>query len=199
MGSRLLVGFLAVSGCFGQLTQGERDRAMSHLHASRKAFLDSIEGLSEAQWRFKPDAQTWSIAEVAEHIALSEDRMFGLVTQKIMKSPAAPERKAEVEGKDELVMKVIPDRTRKATAPEALVPTGKWPDRAALAAHFRQRRDEAIRYVQTTPDDMRSHFQPHPAVQVIDAYQWLLLMAAHSERHIAQIEEVKAHSAFPKR
>jgi hypothetical protein len=184
---------------FGQLTQGERDRAMSHLHATRKAFLDSIEGLSEAQWRFKPDAKAWSVAEVSEHIALSEESLAGLVRQKILKTPPAPEKTAEVAGKDEIVMKAIPDRSHKATAPEFLRPTGKWTDSRALAADFRQKRDELIRYIQTTQDNLRHHVAPHPAVGPIDAYQWVLLIAAHTERHVAQIAEVKSSPSFPGR
>jgi hypothetical protein len=33
----------------------------------------------------------------------------------------------------------------------------------------------------------------------LDAYQWMLFMAAHSKRHLAQIEEVKADPNFPKK
>jgi hypothetical protein len=32
----------------------------------------------------------------------------------------------------------------------------------------------------------------------IDAYQWLLFLCAHTERHLAQIREVKASAGFPK-
>ena len=60
------------------LTQGERERAMSELHATRKQFLDSVAGLSDAQWNFKPSPDVWSVAEVAEHIAISEDMIFKL-------------------------------------------------------------------------------------------------------------------------
>jgi hypothetical protein len=34
------------------LSRGERDRAMSHLHATRKMLLDEV--TCRAQWRFKP-------------------------------------------------------------------------------------------------------------------------------------------------
>jgi hypothetical protein len=32
----------------------------------------------------------------------------------------------------------------------------------------------------------------------MDAYQWLLFLCAHTERHLAQIREVKANAGFPK-
>jgi hypothetical protein len=33
----------------------------------------------------------------------------------------------------------------------------------------------------------------------LDAYQWLLLISGHTERHLAQILEVKADPNFPRR
>jgi len=31
----------------------------------------------------------------------------------------------------------------------------------------------------------------------LDAFQWLLLLASHTERHVAQIEEVKTQREYP--
>src|SRR6266498_1837330 len=118
------------------LSQGERDRAMSDLHATRKMFLDSVAGLSDAQWKFKPAPERWSIAEVSEHIAISEDTLFERVTKTILATPADPSKKPEVQGKDEMVLKMVPDRSAKFQAPEALRPTNRWPDRQALIDHF---------------------------------------------------------------
>ena len=53
-------------------------------------------------------------------------------------------------------------------------------------------------YVHTTNDDLRDHFGPHPMLGTLDAYQWILLISAHSERHTKQIEEVKADPNFPR-
>jgi hypothetical protein len=33
----------------------------------------------------------------------------------------------------------------------------------------------------------------------MDTYQWLLMISTHSQRHILQIREIKAHSAYPKK
>jgi len=194
----IILGTLILATAFAApLEQGERDRAMSHLHATRKAFLDSVAGLSEAQWNFKAGPDRWSIAECAEHIAVSEEALFGLL-QQTMKSPAAPEKKAEAQGKDEAILRMLPDRSVKVKAPEALQPTRRWPDQADLIAHFKQSRDRNIAYIQTTEDDLRSHFMNHPLLKAIDAYQIMLLLSAHSERHTLQINEVKADPNYPK-
>ena len=141
----------------------------------------------------------WSVAECAEHITLSENFIFDLVTQKLMRTPAAPEKKELVKGKDEFIMKAIRDRSEKFQAPEPLKPaTSQWPTVEAASKEFRARRDAHIAYVQTTGDDLRSHFLDHPAAKTADGYQWLILLSAHSDRHVAQILELKARPDFPK-
>jgi DinB superfamily len=180
------------------LTTAEREAALNSLQATHDAFLKSIAGLSEKQWRFKPAPDRWSVAEVSEHIAVSEAKIFGLVQGTIMKSPLNPERRAEVAGKDELVLQKVPDRSQKAQAPEFLKPTNRWATRQELTKAFEDSRKATMDYVRTTNDDLRDHFGPHPLLGTLDAYQWILLISAHSERHTKQIEEVKADPNFPR-
>jgi hypothetical protein len=96
-------------------------------------------------------------------------------------------------------MKNIVDRSRKAQAPEQLRPTHKWKNAKELVAHFKESRDNTIEYIKTTNDDLRSHVRPHPAFKELDAYQWILLIAGHSERHTMQLNEVKTMAGYPKK
>ena len=182
----------------GSLTQGERDRAMSELHATRKTFLDSVAGLSVAQWNFKPAPDRWSIAECAEHIAKSEDYFFDIATRKMMTSPAAPEKRGQGNARDEEVLKGVEDRSHKAQAPAPLRPTGKL-SRQAVVAAFKKSRDHTIDYVEKTPDDLRVHFAPNSQFHDLDAYQMILVIAGDTQRHVEQIREVKTDPRFPKK
>jgi hypothetical protein len=179
------------------LTPTERESALKSLQATHDAFLKSIAGLSEKQWRFKPAPDRWSVAEVSEHIAISESTIFGL-EQKIMMTPSNPDKRGEVAGKDEIIIQRVPDRSHKAQAPEMLKPTNRWATEADLTKAFEDSRKATMDYVRTTNDDLREHFGPHPVLGSLDAYQWILLISAHSERHTKQIEEVKADPNFPK-
>jgi hypothetical protein len=180
------------------LTAEERAAALTSLQATRDAFLKSIAGLSEKQWRFKPAPDRWSVAEVAEHIAVSESSLLALVQTKFMTSPADPAKRAEVAGKDQVILERVPDRSRKAQAPEFLKPTNRWATEGELTKAFEDSRKATMDYIRTTDDDLRDHFGPHPLLGTLDAYQWILLISAHSERHTKQIEEVKADANFPK-
>jgi hypothetical protein len=198
MKRRLFLGITAAGLLRARvLEQGERDRAMSYLHATRKMFLDSVADVSPTQWEWKPAPDVWSIAQVAEHIALSEDNLFGMVRKTVAGPPADPAKLAETKGKDELVMKTIVDRSRKFKAPESLQPTHRWKTKTELVSHFKDSRDRTIEYVQTTNDDLRAHAASHPAYKELDAYQWILFIAGHSERHILQLNEVKTKPGYP--
>jgi hypothetical protein len=194
----LLAALLCLPPVFAQsLTQGERDRALSELYAGRKQFLDSIAGLTEAQWNFKPAPNVWSIAECAEHITVSDDFLLESLP-KLVKSPAEPEKRAQVKGKDEFILKAMVDRSHKAQAPEMLVPKRRWQTEAALVEHFQQNRDRLLEYVRTTQDDLRDHFIEHPIFKTVDAYQVILMMSAHTVRHTMQLNEVKQAAGYPR-
>src|SRR6267154_6540884 len=76
-----------------------KEELVKYMEQTRQNFLDSVKGLSEAQLKFKPAPDKWSVMEVAEHIALSEDALGGM-TMKVMSDPAA-DKKAQMYGKED--------------------------------------------------------------------------------------------------
>jgi hypothetical protein len=124
---------------------------------------------------------------------------MGLVTEQIMKSPATPEKKEAAKGKDAQLRQQVEDRSTRVQAPEMLKPTSRWATQAELVKSFNTSRDKTINYIQTTQEDLRSHFGPHPILKDLDAYQWITLISAHCARHTDQIKEVKADPNFPKK
>ena len=89
------------------LTQEERQRAVDYMKETEKAFLAAVEGVSDAQWTFKPAPDRWSIAETAEHNAVAEDLIWSRVRE-LMKAPANPEKRADTQGKDTIIFEKIP-------------------------------------------------------------------------------------------
>jgi hypothetical protein len=179
------------------LDQADRKALLDHLNQSSSEFRDSLKGLTAEQWNYKPAPEVWSIAECAEHIALSEGFLRELVEKKVLAAPASPEQAAERKAKDEKVLKMITDRSFKAKAPEPLKPTGQFGTPETALAKFQESRKETIALAKSR-DDLREHAIPHPALKELDAYQWLLYLSGHTMRHTAQIHEVKANAGFPK-
>ncbi|MBZ5724509.1 MAG: DinB family protein [Acidobacteriia bacterium] len=180
----------------GSMTLDERAYLLQQLESSKKEMLASIEGLTAAQWKFKPAPAVWSVEECAEHLILAEDYIFK-GAQQVLQTPAVPRPEKSTAEVDQKFVTGVKDRSRKATAPEAIVPSGKFATPADAAREFTARRDKTIEYAKTTSDGLRVHVGPGP-VGPMDAYQFLLLLAAHSSRHTAQILEVKANQDYPK-
>src|SRR5262245_29303709 len=176
------------------LTEADKNEGLAQLDRTRAGVVEATKGLSEAQWKFKPGPERWSVAEVLEHIVLSEDFLLKNTSHIVMKSPAGkPDR--DYKSGDKLVLSAIADRTQKAQAPEALHPTGRWSPPETLQ-RFLKSRDRTTEFLKSTPD-LREHVADSPLGQPLDAYQWLLFIAAHSERHTKQILEVKSDPNFP--
>ena len=187
---------LAASGLAQSLTQADRDRAVKYLESTRQGVQDATAGLSEAQWNFKPAPDRWSVAEVTEHIAAAEDFLRAMVTDQVMKAPPRPAGE-DVKAIDEMVLTAIPDRTHKAQAPEPLKPTNRFSSPEASLKHFAESREQTLDFLKKH-DDLRDHASDSPMGKKLDAYEWILFVAAHSERHTKQINEVKADPKFPK-
>ena len=180
----------------GAITPAERAYLVEQLEATEKIVLAGLQGVTDAQWKFKPAPNVWSVQECAEHIILSEEFLLG-TTHKIVAAPAPPRlATANAEG-DRKLFEGIQDRTRKGTAPEPIVPAGKFATPADAAREFTARRAKTIAYAKSTNDDLRTHSMRGPAGPM-DAYQFLILLASHSARHTAQIREVQANPAYPK-
>jgi hypothetical protein len=178
-----------------EVTQAEKDRALQYLETTKKNVLEATKGLSETQWNFKPAPDRWSVAQVMEHIAASEDFIRGMVKEKVMVAPAG-EPGRDVKKTDEAVLAMIPDRTNKVQAPEPLVPTNRFGSPEGSMKHFVESRAATEDYLKTTAG-LRDHVADSPLGK-LDGYEFVLLIAAHSERHTKQINEVKADPNFPK-
>jgi len=178
------------------LSAADREKAMKYLESTREGVADATKGLSPAQWNFKAAPEKWSVAEVTEHIAAAEDYIRGMVVEKVMTAPARPAGE-DVTVIDTMVVQAIPDRSHKKEAPEPLKPTNRFGSPDGSLKHFLESRTTTEDFLTKTPD-LREHAADSPLGKKLDGYEWVLFIAAHSERHTKQILEVKADPNFPK-
>src|SRR5262249_6089836 len=138
----------------------------------------------------------WSVAQVMEHIAASEDFIRdNLIKEKAMVSSGGQSGR-DLKRTDEAVLAMVPDRARKAQAPEPLVPTNRFGQPGESVRHCVESRATKEQFLRTTTG-LRDHVMDGP-VGKMDGYEFVLFIAAHCERHTKQINEVKADPNFPK-
>lgn len=197
--SMAMVALLALAGSAAvraqEVTTAEKETALQYLESTKKGVLEATKGLSEAQWNFKAAPDRWSIAQVMEHIAAAEDFIRGMDVNMVMKAPAG-EAGRDFKKADEAVLAMVPDRSHKAQAPEPLVPSNRFGSPQESLKHFLESRSETEKFLKDT-SGLRDHVADSP-IGKLDGYQFVLLIAAHSERHTKQILEVKADPGYPK-
>ena len=178
------------------LTEAERDYASKYLQETRDDLLKKVKGLTDEQLNFKATPDSWSIAECVEHIAISEGNLFAFAEQGLQQPPDSSLRK-DVKMNDDGIIKMITDRTHKVKTQEAFEPTNKFGSFEATLKEFKAKRDDHIKFIKTTSQDLRNHYNDFPFGK-IDTYQTILFIAAHSRRHTEQVIEVMNNPAFPK-
>ncbi|WP_297795428.1 DinB family protein [uncultured Eudoraea sp.] len=179
-----------------KLTDQERLRGALALIKTQARVLETINNLSEEQLNFKSSPESWSISECVEHLAISENA-FDQMLKESLKTPADPSRRAEVKMTDDEVLAMITNRDTKVKTSEPFEPSGKFGSFEETLNAFKTKRVEHIVYMETTEDDLRNHYGQSP-FGTLDAYQLILFMSGHTERHVQQMEEVKADQNFPK-
>lgn len=178
------------------LSKKERKTATSFLKESEKTLMKTLGNLSDEQLKFKPAPDKWSVQDCMMHIAATEKMLWGMVDQSI-KAAANPEKRTEIKWTDEQVMKNLEDRSTKVKTFAPLEPpnTGFQNIDEAIAS-FKGSRGKLIDYVKSTQEDLRNHVSTLP-VGSFDAYQMILFIGAHTNRHVLQMREVMADPGFP--
>ena len=176
----------------------ERQAVVDALRASETRLLDLLRGLTDQQWRFREAPERWSIAEIVEHLVLFEAFIRSTVQRLLESEPTSEPQRAEVRAKEPLVLRLAETRAQQRfTARAVTTPVGQRTDFDAMIAELRQERARTIAFAEETTADLRGHFFAHTAFGDLDSYQWLMLIATHTDRHALQIEQVKADNNWP--
>jgi hypothetical protein len=186
----------------GTLTGAELEQCRRYVEQTGHGVTAATRGLSEEQWSFKPSPERWSIAEIVEHMVLVQELVLGPIRAGLAAAPAVGNRDYQLV--DDFVGSRFPDRSMKLQVPEPARPSGRWVPAEALeklAANC----GRLTEYVESTPDIRGRAIEAAPLVAIshgelreMDGYQWVLAVAAHTERHTHQIREVQGDSGYPR-
>jgi hypothetical protein len=171
------------------MTAGDRQRLVAHLEMTESWLVSEVRGLSADQLKFRMTPESWSIADVIEHLEIAEPQYW----QRVLDSMKQPANTEKLTATDAGILWYGIDRTNRAKTGEARVPKGKNDAAASLAA-FRKLRATIMEYAKGTQEDLRSRKLLEGNMEV---YQWALMISTHSQRHILQVREIKAHASYP--
>jgi hypothetical protein len=168
----------------------ERQRLIAHFEMTESWLADEVANLSPEQLKFRPAPSAWNILDCVEHLDLAETEYWKMLQAAM--SARASRKLSRSTDIDRIWYGV--DRTERAKTVPSETPKSTYEGSDAALKDFRTLRATMLTYVRTSQDDWRHHMIPD---WNRDAYQWLLMISAHSQRHILQIREIKHDSAYP--
>ena len=167
------------------------DEIFSALATTRRRIYEQAEALSDEQAITRPAPDVWSVAEIIEHLSVSEARMVALLGR-LLEQEAAVAANAGSYGSP-ISIQVMTDRAaEKFTAPSFVEPTGSVPLAESLAK-LRASRAALISLRPRVEARDYSHVTyPHPAFGPLNLYQWLAAIEFHECKHLDQIQTITA-------
>ncbi len=156
-----------------------------------------LESFKEGDEKARPRPDTWSAAEIAEHLAIIEEQLSRLFPVMLTKAEAGGlQRKGDQPFIPVSVEAIVERSSReKYTAPEMARPSGTASLSDSLARLERSRESVKALRPRIEALDLASVTYPHPTFGPLNAYQWLIFLALHEARHLRQIESFAASAS----
>ncbi len=167
---------------------------LRHLDVQHERLRNAVESIPREQRETKPNPQRWSVAEVIEHLSIVESRIARVFDAKLAEARTAGAVREERDDSPvvgSIDMDRVLDRSRRITAAESSLPSGKLDADAAWSALERAR--NALRDSVRGADGLAlgEIVQPHPVLGPINLYQWIAFVGGHEARHAAQVMELR--------
>lgn len=156
------------------------------LEETRQRLIDEISLLSSNQLNVRPDSDTWSIAQICQHIALTE-KSFAKAIRYGLKQADNPNSELKP-------IHVLSDRSRKIKAPEIVIPNDERLDLQEILDLLSESRNFFLETIGNVSDTtaLTKKTVIHPLFGDLPLQQWAELAPLHEDRHVDQIKEIKA-------
>jgi hypothetical protein len=167
----------------------EKRALLGRLAESERTLVSAAESTPEDCAGVTPAEDCWSVLEVLEHITLSDRRMWKRYLD------AGPNTRPVNLDADRFIEEVGHNRSARRSAPQHVLPTGQFGSLVEALSEYRKTRGEIAAFVEGSGENFREKSVQHPVTEM-DGHQLFLLIAAHSERHARQIDEIKNSAVY---
>jgi hypothetical protein len=180
------------------------ERVTAETIENQKEAKRLTEDLTEEQLNWKPSAESWSIAQCLDHLAVAGAGFDSIFTEALERgrrkwpvSSEVPYRPSLIGGL--LIRQIVPENTRKVNAPKIFRPSTS-DIRGSLQKYLQQeekllgfvREAKGIDYNKTR---LRSPVTSLIRYSLADAF---VVIVVHGRRHLLQAQRVLNNPGFPK-
>lgn len=156
-----------------------------HLLETRNNLLNEIDGLAHEEMNYHSEENRWSIAQICNHLALSEETFAKAIAYGLKKSNITAEPKK---------IEYLLDRSIKLEAPEIVMPQIESAETHEIIDQLDTSRNLLNNILSSIEDRsiLADKSVKHPYLGDLPLYQWIELIYLHEQRHIEQIKEIKS-------
>jgi hypothetical protein len=174
----------------------ERDAEMRHIIAA----VEELEvQLSQAQRCWRPNEAEWSIAQVLEHLILTDGPSLEPISRVLYNAPRADCRwKPTLMGR--LITKAVEPRTQwKTKAKKGFLPTAQ--PRAGVAREYVEVRKRFLELLDRSRGVNLNRVKTNYPIRTPISYNLgdaFMILTRHTQRHLQQIDRIRRHPEFPR-
>ena len=183
-----------------QLNNGWLAERVRDIRASNDALRAEVAPLAYLQLGWQPPEGGWSVAQVIEHLIITDTSYIEPLEALLARRQASPNyqrwRPSLIGGF--LVRSQMPDSKQKVRTPSRWRP-GPQPRARGLEEYIALRERLAGLVARADGHDLRRTKLSSPASKLIrlNLGDAIMTLVVHTQRHLKQIQRIKAHPGFP--
>jgi len=165
---------------------------VENLDRAQRELLRAADVVSANQWRTRPCEGRWSAGELVGHLITIERAILRNADRMLQKPP----KSVPFYKRFHVPMAVVESRLIRRKTPIPL-DTQIVREKEEMLAELREVRESTLAFIgETRERDLSKYLMPHAFLGMLNAYEWLQLIASHEVRHTKQMKEIAA--ALPK-
>jgi DinB superfamily len=158
------------------------------LARAQTAFFRAADTIPAEKWDKCPGANEWSAAQLVAHLVVVERGVIARVDQLTQKSPEA----VPFSKRFHLPLWLVQARVIRRKSPVPL-DENLMGEKEAMLAGLRSVRERTLAFIsETERRDLSAYCWRHPFLGMLNAYEWMEMIAVHQLRHTKQVREIEA-------
>ncbi len=158
------------------------------LARAQTTFFRAADSISGEKWGDSPASNEWSAAQIVAHLVVVERGVVTNVDRLTQKAPIPfpfPKRM-------HLPLWLVEARVIRRKSPVPL-DESLLGEKEAMLAGLRGVRERTLAFIsETERRNLSAYCWRHPFLGMLNAYEWMEMIAAHQLRHTKQIREIEA-------
>jgi hypothetical protein len=192
-----LISFIISSKTFSQdtlWTESNKQGLINNYIRTQNEINAETKSLTIGQWNFKETKESWSIAEVLEHL-----NMWQLITQDHIRFMLynGPQPELAKSAMSDSAATTFIYENKKHISPDLTIPTGQVSDKTNLNL-FNSYCNRIIENIRASDINFRIFFRRFTDGYMTNMNQAYIIQYGHVDRHLRQIRRIKANANFPK-